>query len=152
MALLICLVMFLAMSGHSSATYCLCKEGVGDQQLQKTLDYACGNGADCSTILQKDGCYNPNTVKDHYSYDVNNYFQRKVQAQGSCDFSGTATVSASPPPNVASTYSFPSSSTGTSTCTAPTGTTIGSTTESTPTAVISRVLVLSSMVVMQFLH
>ncbi|KAK8522844.1 hypothetical protein V6N12_056539 [Hibiscus sabdariffa] len=133
MALLICLVMFLAMSGHSSATYCLCRDGVGDQQLQKTLDYACGNGADCSAILQKGGCYNPNTVKDHCSYAVNSYFQRKGQAQGSCDFSGTATVSANPPSNVASTCSFSSSSTGTTT---PTGTTIGgSTTGTTPTTV-----------------
>ncbi|KAL4347419.1 hypothetical protein GQ457_17G010560 [Hibiscus cannabinus] len=127
-----------AMSGHSSATYCLCKDGVGDQQLQKTLNYACGNGADWSAILQKGGCYNSNTVKDHYSNAVNNYFLRKGQAQGSCDFLGTATVGANPPPNVALTCNFPSSSTGTSTCTTPTGTTIGSTTESTPTIVISR--------------
>ncbi|GMI87437.1 plasmodesmata callose-binding protein 3 [Hibiscus trionum] len=125
------------MSGHSSATYCICKDGVGDQQLQKTLDYACGAGADCSAILQKGGCYNPNTVKDHCSYAVNSYFQRKGQAQGSCDFSGTATVTANPPPNVASTCSFPSSGMGTTTTTGttPTGTTVGSTTGTTPTTV-----------------
>ncbi|KAE8732909.1 Chaperone DnaJ-domain superfamily protein [Hibiscus syriacus] len=89
------------MTGRSSATYCLCKDGVGDQMLQKTLDYACGAGADC-------------------------------QAQGSCDFSGAATVSATPPPNIASTCSFPSSSTGTHhRHTTPTGTTSGSTTTGT---------------------
>ncbi|GMJ04625.1 plasmodesmata callose-binding protein 3 [Hibiscus trionum] len=124
------------MTDHSSATYCLCKDGVGDQQLQKTLDYACGAGADCTAILQKGGCYNPNTVKDHCNYAVNSYFQRKGQAQDSCDFSGTAAVSPNPPQNVASTCSFPSSNTGTSIGTTPTGTTTptGSTT-GTPTTV-----------------
>ncbi|KAE8654679.1 PLASMODESMATA CALLOSE-BINDING PROTEIN 3 [Hibiscus syriacus] len=138
MALFICLVLFLAMTGHSSATYCLCKDGVGDQQLQKTLDYACGAGADCSAILQKGGCYNPNTVKDHCNYAVNSYFQRKGQAQDSCDFSGTAAVSPNPPPNVASTCSFPSSGTGaanTGTTTQTGTTTTGSTTTGTPTTV-----------------
>ncbi|XWS64189.1 hypothetical protein CRYUN_Cryun06bG0165000 [Craigia yunnanensis] len=97
MTLLICLVLFLAMTGHSSATYCLCKDGVGDQALQKSLDYACGAGADCTAILQNGACYNPNTVKDHCNYAVNSYFQNKGQATGSCDFSGTATVSPNPP-------------------------------------------------------
>ena len=83
---------------HSiGATYCLCKDGVGDQSLQKSLDYACGAGADCTAILQNGACYNPNTLKDHCNYAVNSYFQKKGQVTGSCDFSGTATVSANPP-------------------------------------------------------
>ncbi|MBA0621103.1 hypothetical protein Godav_006753, partial [Gossypium davidsonii] len=79
------------------ANYCLCKDGVNEQTLQKTLDYACGAGADCTPINQNGPCYNPNTVKDHCNYAVNSYFQKKGQAQGSCDFSGTATVSVNPP-------------------------------------------------------
>ncbi|TYG70824.1 hypothetical protein ES288_D05G345400v1 [Gossypium darwinii] len=92
MAPLVCLVLFLAMTGHSSATYCLCNDGVGDQALQTTLDYACGNGADCSAIQQNGACYNPNTVKDHCNYAVNSYFQNKGQVTGSCDFAGTASI------------------------------------------------------------
>lgn len=79
------------------ATYCICKDGLSDQALQKSLDYACGAGADCTAILQNGPCFQPNTVKDHCSYAVNNYFQRKGQVQGSCDFSGTAMPSQSPP-------------------------------------------------------
>lgn len=79
------------------ATYCICKDGQSDQALQKTLDYACGAGADCTPILQNGPCFQPNTVKDHCSYAVNSYFQRKGQVQGSCDFSGTAMPSQSPP-------------------------------------------------------
>ena len=79
------------------ALYCVCKDGVGDQALQKAIDYACGAGADCTPILQNGACFQPNTVKDHCNYAVNSYFQRKGQAQGSCDFSGAATPSQTPP-------------------------------------------------------
>lgn len=65
--------------------------------LQKTLDYACGAGADCGPIHQNGPCFNPNTVKSHCSYAVNSFFQKKGQSQGTCDFAGTAIVSASDP-------------------------------------------------------
>ncbi|KAL3578778.1 hypothetical protein D5086_020282 [Populus alba] len=104
MAVLVFLGLFLALTGHSSATYCVCKDGVGDTQLQKSLDYACGAGADCTQIIQNAPCYQPNTVKDHCSYAVNSYFQKKGQAVGSCDFSGTAMTSATPPQTSGCTY------------------------------------------------
>ncbi|KAK8659313.1 hypothetical protein V6N13_029519 [Hibiscus sabdariffa] len=107
MLLLLYLMVFLALTDHSSAIYCVCKDGVSEQMLQKTLDYACGAGADCSPIAQNGPCYNPNTVKDHCNYAVNSYFQKKGQAQGTCDFSGTAAIASNPPPNLPS-CSFPS--------------------------------------------
>lgn len=79
------------------ATYCVCKDGGTDQALQKTLDYACGAGADCAPITQNGVCYNPNTLKAHCDYAVNSYFQKKNQAVGSCDFSGTATQTSTAP-------------------------------------------------------
>ncbi|RDX79461.1 Plasmodesmata callose-binding protein 3, partial [Mucuna pruriens] len=108
MALLMYFVLFLALTGHSSALYCVCKDGVGDQALQKAIDYACGAGADCTPILQNGACYQPNTVKDHCNYAVNSYFQRKGQSQGTCDFAGAAT-STQTPPTSASTCVYPSS-------------------------------------------
>ncbi|XP_074325629.1 uncharacterized protein LOC141663732 [Apium graveolens] len=98
MALLLLVLLFiLAMAGHSSgANYCLCKDG-SDSVLQKNINYACGAGADCSAINQGGSCFNPNTVKDHCNYAVNSYFQKKGQASGSCDFSGTAILSSNPP-------------------------------------------------------
>ncbi|KAA0064762.1 hypothetical protein IC582_006002 [Cucumis melo] len=135
--LLLCYLIFLAFTSHSSATYCICKDGLSDQALQKSLDYACGAGADCSQILQNGPCFQPNTVKDHCSYAVNSYFQRKGQVQGSCDFSGTAMPSQSPPA-VASGCVYPSSPsfTGTPTTTTPSttpSTTIPGTTPGTTT-------------------
>lgn len=77
--------------------WCVCKEGLSEAMLQKTLDYACGAGADCGPIHQNGPCFNPNTVKSHCSYAVNSFFQKKGQSQGTCDFAGTAIVSASDP-------------------------------------------------------
>ncbi|GMI83436.1 hypothetical protein HRI_002012900 [Hibiscus trionum] len=94
MTLLVCIFLFLAMIGHSSSsTYCVCKDGVGEEALQGALDYACGHGADCSAIQPNGACFNPNTVKDHCTYAVNSYFQNSHQVAGSCYFSGAATIS-----------------------------------------------------------
>lgn len=85
---------FLVLEG---ATWCVCRSDLSDTVLQKTLDYACGAGADCTPIVQNGVCYQPNTVKAHCSYAANSYFQRKGQAQGTCDFANTAMVSTTDP-------------------------------------------------------
>ncbi|KAE9615481.1 hypothetical protein Lal_00020950 [Lupinus albus] len=132
MTLLVYFVFFMFLTSHSSANYCLCKDGVGDQALQKAIDYACGAGADCAPIMQNGPCFQPNTVKDHCNYAVNSYFQRKGQVQGSCDFSGATTPSVTAPPTSTSTCVFPSSpsNAGTSTTTTPTTTTPGTSSSS----------------------
>ncbi|KAL8124026.1 hypothetical protein AgCh_011871 [Apium graveolens] len=79
------------------ATWCVCKPGLNETVLQKSIDYACGSGADCTQIHQKGACYNPDTVPAHCNYAVNSYFQRKAQASGSCDFAGVAIISTSDP-------------------------------------------------------
>lgn len=84
----------------ADASYCVCNSGLSDAVLQKNIDYACGNGADCSAILQSGPCFNPNTVKDHCSYAVNSYYQKKGNVPMSCDFQGTATVTPNPPSNL----------------------------------------------------
>ncbi|XP_028122205.1 PLASMODESMATA CALLOSE-BINDING PROTEIN 3-like [Camellia sinensis] len=118
--------LILALAGHSSATWCVCKDGVGDATLQKTLDYACGAGADCNPIHQNAACYNPNTLKAHCNYAVNSFFQKKGQSQGSCDFTGTASVTTSDPSSTGCVY--PASASSTSTSTSPVSTTPSSTT------------------------
>lgn len=86
------------------ANWCVCKSGISEKELQKTLDYACGAGADCNPTHSGGACFNPNTVQAHCSYAVNSYFQRKGQAQGTCDFSGTATVVTSDPSKSTKNY------------------------------------------------
>ncbi|PPR95704.1 hypothetical protein GOBAR_AA24969 [Gossypium barbadense] len=120
-ALVLPLLILAAITGRSSGNWCICKNGVSDTVLQKTLDYACGAGADCNPIHLKGSCFNPDTVKAHCSYAVNSYFQRKGQAQGSCDFSGTATVTTADPSYTG--CAFPSSATTTTPTTTPSSTT-----------------------------
>ncbi|XP_077223076.1 PLASMODESMATA CALLOSE-BINDING PROTEIN 2-like isoform X2 [Tasmannia lanceolata] len=107
-AVVVLSVLLLAMiDGSLGATWCVCRSDVSDTALQKTLDYACGAGADCNPLLQNGACYNPNTVKGHCSYAANSYFQKKGQAQGTCDFSGTA-VTTTTDPGQGTTCSYPS--------------------------------------------
>ncbi|XP_076953574.1 PLASMODESMATA CALLOSE-BINDING PROTEIN 4-like [Bidens hawaiensis] len=92
------LMIFLALIGYSNAVYCLCNPALNNSVLQKNIDSACKNGADCARIYPKGACFSPNTVKDHCNYAVNSYYQRKNEAPGSCDFSGTAAVTQQAPP------------------------------------------------------
>ncbi|KAH9722158.1 plasmodesmata callose-binding protein 3 [Citrus sinensis] len=132
MAVLVLLALFLGFTGHSTANWCVCKDGVGDPVLQKALDYACGAGADCNPIHSNGPCYNPNTVKAHCSYAVNSYFQRKGQAQGSCDFSGSATVATTDPSTAGCSYPSSASTSGTTSTTPVTGTPGTTTPTTTP--------------------
>jgi hypothetical protein len=67
--------------------------------LQKTLDYACGAGADCKPIQQNGGCFAPDTVSAHCSYAVNSFFQRNNQNQHACVFSGATNLVTNDPSN-----------------------------------------------------
>lgn len=89
-----------------AATWCICKDA-SDAILQKTLDYACGAGADCNPLHTNGPCFQPNTVRAHCSYAVNSFFQKKGQGQGTCDFAGTATaITSNPSINLQSLFSF----------------------------------------------
>uniref|UniRef100_A0A803P9U9 X8 domain-containing protein n=1 Tax=Cannabis sativa TaxID=3483 RepID=A0A803P9U9_CANSA len=112
MAVLAFLVLILAMTAHtSSANWCVCKSGLSEGMLQKTLDYACGAGADCNPIHTNGVCYNPNTVLAHCNYAVNSYFQKKGQAQGACDFAGSASLATSDPSTTGCSYPSSASTT-----------------------------------------
>ncbi|KAF2533968.1 hypothetical protein F2Q70_00031811 [Brassica cretica] len=53
MRMLLGLLLLLALTGNSRATYCLCKDGVAEKDLQTSIDYACGVLGDCNQIHEK---------------------------------------------------------------------------------------------------
>ncbi|XP_075478976.1 PLASMODESMATA CALLOSE-BINDING PROTEIN 2-like [Primulina tabacum] len=123
-------VLLLAMAEHSSGSWCVCKDGISNAELQKTLDYACGAGADCNPTHQNGPCFNPNTVKAHCSYAVNSYFQKNRQAPAACNFTGTATIVTSNPSSAAG-CAYPATASSTPTSTTPVTTVSGMPTTTT---------------------
>ena len=76
----------------------MCRTDLPDATLQRTLDYACGQGADCAPVATGGSCHSPDSVVAHCSYAVNSYYQRSSQTKGAtCDFGGTATLSSADP-------------------------------------------------------
>jgi hypothetical protein len=82
----------------------VCKQDAPQAALQKTIDYACGAGADCNSIHENGGCYNPNTVPAHCSWAANSYYQNNKARGATCDFSGTATLTTTDPSNKTSSF------------------------------------------------
>lgn len=95
--LILLVVMAAALAGRSDGAWCVCRQDLPDSTLQKTLDYACGDGADCKPTLQNGACFSPDTVKAHCSYAVNSFYQRNNQNSQACVFSGTAVLTNTDP-------------------------------------------------------
>ncbi|KAK1274899.1 Glucan endo-1,3-beta-glucosidase 7 [Acorus gramineus] len=74
------------------AGYCVPRPGVSDAQLQANLDYACGQGIDCTPIQPGGACYLPNTVASHAAYAMNLFYQKSEKKPLDCDFSKTAAL------------------------------------------------------------
>lgn len=84
--------------------WCVPKAGVPDAQLQANLDYACGQGVDCSPIQPGGACFEPNTVLSHAAYAMNLYYQTTQKNPWNCDFSQTATLTSQNPSYNACVY------------------------------------------------
>ncbi|KNA10821.1 hypothetical protein SOVF_140510 [Spinacia oleracea] len=76
--------------GPDYAVWCVARPTVPETMLQRAMDYACGNGADCGSVQPNGSCFVPNTLVAHSSYAFNSYWQRVKIAGGTCDFGGTA--------------------------------------------------------------
>ncbi|KAJ9152691.1 hypothetical protein P3X46_026227 [Hevea brasiliensis] len=87
----------------TGAVWCMPKSGVSDAQLQASLDYACGQGIDCSPIQPGGACFDPNTVVSHAAYAMNLYYQNSGKNSWNCDFSQTAALTSKNPSNLSLT-------------------------------------------------
>ncbi|KAL5198529.1 hypothetical protein ABZP36_002041 [Zizania latifolia] len=126
-AALVAALVLLLSSTLVASDWCVCKSDQPQAALQKTIDYACGAGADCTSIHEQGQCYNPNTVAAHCSWAANSYFQRNRAMGATCDFTGTAVLTTSDPSVSGCSYPASASAAGT-----PTTTTAGGATGATP--------------------
>ncbi|KAF2305903.1 hypothetical protein GH714_008788 [Hevea brasiliensis] len=90
----------------TGAGWCMPKAGVSDAQLQGSLDYACGQGIDCSPIQPGGACFEPNTLVSHAAFAMNLYYQTSGKNPWDCDFSQTATLTSNNPSNLSFTSAF----------------------------------------------
>ncbi|PIN06756.1 Glucan endo-1,3-beta-D-glucosidase [Handroanthus impetiginosus] len=74
------------------AGWCVPRPGISDSQLQANLDYACGQGIDCSPIQPGGACFEPATVVSHAAYAMNLLYQSAGRNPWNCDFLQTATI------------------------------------------------------------
>uniref|UniRef100_A0A5B6ZM48 X8 domain-containing protein n=1 Tax=Davidia involucrata TaxID=16924 RepID=A0A5B6ZM48_DAVIN len=79
--------------------WCVAKPSVPEPIIQEAMNYACGSGADCDSILPNGSCFEPNTVIAHASYAFNSYWQRTRVAGGTCEFGGAAMLVSVDPSN-----------------------------------------------------
>ncbi|XP_042418252.1 glucan endo-1,3-beta-glucosidase 7-like [Zingiber officinale] len=78
--------------------WCVPKLGATEAELQANLDYACGQRmVDCSPIQQGGACFEPNTVRSHAAYSMNQFYQVSGRNAYDCDFSGSAVVTTDNP-------------------------------------------------------
>ncbi|WJX09329.1 hypothetical protein P8452_00174 [Trifolium repens] len=82
---------------NSNIAWCVPKAGLTDAQLQANLDYACGQGIDCSLIQPGGACFEPNTLANHAAYAMNLFYHTVGQNPLTCDFSQTATLTSTNP-------------------------------------------------------
>ncbi|WRX34368.1 Glycoside hydrolase family 17 - like 10 [Theobroma cacao] len=81
----------------SGKSYCVPQKEATYAQLQSNLDYACGQGIDCTPIQPGGLCYEPNTIQSHAAFAMNSYYRTKGQSYLSCDFAGTGQITAVDP-------------------------------------------------------
>uniref|UniRef100_A0ACD5TZN3 Uncharacterized protein n=1 Tax=Avena sativa TaxID=4498 RepID=A0ACD5TZN3_AVESA len=87
----------------AAGSWCVASPSAGAAALQVALDYACGQGADCSAIQPGGSCGDPYTVRDHASYAFNSYYQHNP-VQTSCDFAGAAILTSTDPSTTTCKY------------------------------------------------
>ncbi|ESQ31582.1 hypothetical protein EUTSA_v10005544mg [Eutrema salsugineum] len=84
----------LSLAAENSGEWCVANNKATDAQLQATIDWCCsdaGGFRDCGPIQPGGACYEPNTLRDHASYVMNEYYQNLGHTGEQCDFGGTGT-------------------------------------------------------------
>ncbi|XP_020582665.1 glucan endo-1,3-beta-glucosidase 4-like [Phalaenopsis equestris] len=78
--------------------FCVAKSSASTKDLERGLDWACGSGgANCSLIQPGQPCYESGNLFAVASYAYNDYYHRTQGSGGTCNFGGTAMITANDP-------------------------------------------------------
>ncbi|TKV92135.1 hypothetical protein SEVIR_9G143700v4 [Setaria viridis] len=89
----------------ASGGWCVARDGATDADLQADLDYACAQvGVDCGAIQPGGACFEPNTVRAHAAYAMNQLYQAAGRHPWNCDFRASATLTSDNPSYGACVY------------------------------------------------
>ncbi|KAH9604438.1 hypothetical protein KSS87_019857, partial [Heliosperma pusillum] len=117
------------------ASFCVCKPGLQSTAYQTAIDYACGQGVDCTPIRPNGQCYNTNNgLQGHCSFAANSYYQKNSPKGATCDFQGAAQLTNSDPSGGGCSFSATSGSSSTSNGTTSPVSTVPTTSPTTPTS------------------
>ncbi|XP_057493835.1 glucan endo-1,3-beta-D-glucosidase-like [Actinidia eriantha] len=61
---------------HSNADWCVARSSASNDQLQAIISYCCGQ-VNCNAILPGGSCYFPNTLPNHASWALDQYYKAK---------------------------------------------------------------------------
>ncbi|RLN16294.1 glucan endo-1,3-beta-glucosidase 7 [Panicum miliaceum] len=90
---------------RASGGWCVARNGASDAELQADLDYACAQvGVDCGAIQPGGACFEPNTVRAHAAYAMNQLYQAAGRHPWNCDFRASATLTSDNPSYGACVY------------------------------------------------
>ncbi|KAI3925126.1 hypothetical protein MKW98_009776 [Papaver atlanticum] len=93
------------LASDNKPTYCVAKLfGVDENMLLSALNWVCGK-VDCSSLLQGQPCFEPDTVSAHASYAFNVYYYQSGRLTGTCDFNKVAMVTTTDPSHGNYTFS-----------------------------------------------
>ncbi|KAL3650149.1 hypothetical protein CASFOL_006552 [Castilleja foliolosa] len=77
--------------------WCVPKDNATPSQLQANIDYVCSQDVDCRPIQAGGSCFNPDNVKAHASFIMNDFYQHKGRHDYDCNFSGSAMITSTNP-------------------------------------------------------
>ncbi|KAE8669271.1 Detected protein of unknown function [Hibiscus syriacus] len=69
-------------------SFCVPTEKASDAELQKAMDFACGQGIDCGPIQPGAVCGDPPTVRSRAAFAMNSYYRFREGNPRFCDFNG----------------------------------------------------------------
>ena len=70
--------------------WCVVSPSATDAQMQANIDWLCGHGhVDCIPIKPGGPCFEPDNLRSHVSFVMNQYYQYNGKTEKACYFSNT---------------------------------------------------------------